>query len=150
MLRPLLVPLILYILACCYPALEWSNSQKPNDIMLGLRALALGWSGIFAGVFAWYANPLWFVSLILAGFRKPMWALTPSLIAIAISFTVYQDIGRELPGDEGNVTKTAIIKLLPGCYVWFASLISLPIAALIEKLTYKTPPTNPTVYPGPV
>jgi hypothetical protein len=42
-------------------------------------------------------------------------------------------IGRELPGDEGNVTKTAVIRFLPGCYVWIASLVALPISALFQK-----------------
>jgi len=37
-----------------------------------------------------------------------------ALIAILIGLTVLADIGRELPGDEGNVTKTTIIRMLPG------------------------------------
>jgi len=133
-MKVVLIPVILYLVACAIPALEWSNSAKPNDVMLGLRAFAVGWSGILAGVLAWYANPFWLLGIILAAFRKPMWTLAPGLIAIAISATIFSDIGRELPGDEGGVTKTAIIKLLPGCYVWMASLVTLPLAALIQKL----------------
>jgi hypothetical protein len=40
-------------------------------------------------------------------------------------------IGRELPGDEGNVTRTTIVRLLPGCYLWMASLATLPVAAML-------------------
>ena len=40
---------------------------------------------------------------------------------------------QKLPADEGGVTKMAIVRLLPGCYVWFASLAVLPIAALLQK-----------------
>jgi len=138
-MRLVFLPLILYVLACWYPALEWTKAGTPNDIMLGLRALALGWSGIFAGVFAWYANPLWLAGMILLAFRKPTWALAPALLAIPIAFTVYSDLNRALPGDEGGVTTTTIIKLLPGCYVWFASIVSLPLVAIVEKLIAKTP-----------
>ena len=40
-----------------------------------------------------------------------------------------------LPGDEGNVTKTTVVKLLPGCYLWLASLVLLPLAALLQKFS---------------
>jgi dolichol kinase len=129
----LLATILLYIAACCLPALEFRNSDKPNDIMFGLRALAVGWSGIFAGVVAWYANPFWLLGLILSLLRKPIPAAIAGLIAVAISLTVFTLIGRELPGDEGNVTKTAVIRFLPGCYVWIASLVALPVSALFQK-----------------
>jgi len=60
-------------------------------------------------------------------------AVIAGCIAIAIACTTFSIIGRELPGDESNVTKTTLVRLLPGCYVWFASLVSLPIAALFVK-----------------
>jgi hypothetical protein len=67
----LLVSMVLFAIACCPPALEFKNSHGPNDVMLGLRALAVGWSGIFAAVVAWYANPVWVLGLLLAVFRNP-------------------------------------------------------------------------------
>ena len=130
----LLISLGLFVAACCLPALEWKNSSRPNDIMFGLRALAVGWSGIFAEVFAWYANPFWFLGMILLLFRKPGLAALMGIIALAISANTFAVIGRELPGDEGNVTKTTIIGVLPGCYVWMASLATLPLAALLQKI----------------
>ncbi|MBZ5607774.1 MAG: hypothetical protein LAP38_05920 [Acidobacteriia bacterium] len=33
-----------------------------------------------------------------------------------------------------NSDKPMVIRLLPGCYVWIASLVALPITALIQKL----------------
>ncbi len=129
-----LIPAALYVVACCLPAIEWKNSAKPNDVSIGLRALALGWAGLFAGVLAWYANPLWLAGVVLTALRKPMWGIVPGLIAITIACTVFRDIGRELPADEGDVAKMTMIRLLPGCYVWLASLVSLPIVGLIQKL----------------
>lgn len=127
------ISLGLYAVACCLPALEWRKDHSANDVMLGLRALAVGWSGIFAGVLAWYANPLWLLGLLLATLRKPTAATIAGIVAIGIACTVFQDLGRELPGDEGGVTKTAMIRVLPGCYVWLASLVLLPLAAWFQR-----------------
>jgi hypothetical protein len=131
----LLATIVLYVVACCLPALEFKNSDKLNDIMLGLRALAVGWSGIFAAVVAWYANPIWLLGVILGLLRKPIPAAIAGVLAVAIGLTTFSLLGRELPGDEGNVTKTMVVRFLPGCYVWMASLIALPITALVQKFS---------------
>ena len=123
----------LYAIACCLPALERRQDHAGPDIMLGLRALAVGWSGIFAGVTAWYANPVWLVGLGLAAFRRTNLAFAAGVVALLIGLTVFRDLGRELPADEGNVTKTAIVRVLPGAYVWFASLAALPVAAWLQR-----------------
>lgn len=129
----LLVCLGLYAISCCLPALEWRKDQSGPDIMLGLRALAVGWSGLFAGVTAWYANPVWLVGLALLAFRRTNLAAAAGVVALLIGLTVFRDIDRELPGDEGNVTKTAIVRVLPGAYMWFASLAALPVAAWLQR-----------------
>jgi hypothetical protein len=128
----LIISLVLFTGACCLPALEFRNSNKPNDVMFGLRALAVGWSGVFAGVFAWYANPCWVLSLTLGFFRRPMLATLFGVFAILIAASTFSIVGRELPGDEGNVTRTAVIRLLPGFYLWMASMIILPFAAFFR------------------
>lgn len=127
--NPLLAPLALFVLACCVPALQMA---KNNEISFGIHAFAMGWLGLFAGVFAWYANPLWALGVIFCAFRKRIPSIVCGLLALPIALTVFTDIGRELPGDEGNVTKTAIVRLLPGAYLWLASLVALPIAAFLR------------------
>ena len=129
----LIASVVTFVVACCLPALEFKNSNGPNDVMLGLRALAVGWSGLFAGVMGWYANPVWFVGLILGLLRKPILVALAGLIAIGIAATTFSIVGRELPGDESNVTKTTVIKILPGCYVWIASFALLTLSALFAK-----------------
>lgn len=131
----LLTSVALFLLACGMPALEFKKSTGATDVMFGLRALVVGWSGVFAAVMAWYANPFWLLGVILACFRKSMFAALAGIVAIAIATTVFSIIGRELPGDEGNVTKTTVVKLLPGCYLWIASLVLIPLAALFQKLS---------------
>jgi hypothetical protein len=130
----LLISVALYAISCCLPALEFKNSSSPNDVMLGMRALAVGWSGIFGGVAAWYANPFWVLSILLAWFRKPAFALVAAGIAVAIASTIFSDLGRDLPGDEGGVTRTAIFRLLPGFYVWVASMIAVPLLVLAQRV----------------
>ncbi len=131
--KVLVASLVLYVLACCLPVLEFKNSNSANDVMLGLRALAVGWSGIFAAIFSWYANPTWLMGVILLCLRKPAPALVMGLSAVALACTTVLLLGRELPADEGGVTKTTVIKLLPGFYVWIASMISVPLAALFQR-----------------
>lgn len=124
---------VLYGIACALPALEFKNSQGPNDIMFGARALAVGWSGIFAGVFAWYANPVWLLGLGIGFLRKPVPLAILGVLAVVIAYSTVSMVGREMPGDEGNVTKTTVIRLLPGFYVWMASLALLPVVALLPR-----------------
>ena len=124
---------VLYAIACSLPALEFKNSAGPNDVMFGLRALAVGWSGIFAGVVAWYADPFWLAGLGLGYYSQTWLAVFCGIVAIAISCSTFSVVGRELPGDEGNVTKTTVIRLLPGCYVWMASLVALAVAGLLPR-----------------
>ncbi len=104
--RGLLASVLLFVVACCLPALEFKNSSNAIDVMLGARALAVGWSGVFAAVTGWYANPFWLLGLALAVFGRS-----------------------KIPGDEGDVTKSTVVQLLPGFYVWMASLVILPVAA---------------------
>jgi hypothetical protein len=127
--NPLFIPIVFFVFACCLPALEF----KGSDAAFGLRILVIGWSGLFAGVLAWYANPLWVLGLLFGALRKRIPAVLCGLLSLPIAMTVFSDLGRELPGDEGNVTKTAIVRLLPGGYVWLLSLVSLPLAALFRK-----------------
>ena len=129
-----ILSILLFVAACCLPALEFRSVETgAPDVMFGARALVVGWSGIFAVVMGWYANPFWLVGVILAAFKKPTMSAAAGLIALAISCSVFFDLGRELPGDEGNVTHTRIARVLPGCYVWMASMAVLPILAFVRK-----------------
>jgi hypothetical protein len=126
----ILVPMALFALACALPALRMA---KDNGVAFGVHTLAIGWLGIFSGVFAWYANPFFALGVLLSAFRKRIPATICAALAMPIALTVFNDIGRQLPGDEGNVTKTAIVRLLPGAYIWLASLVTLPFAAYFRK-----------------
>jgi len=68
-----MVSVVLYLMACCIPALEFKNSNGPNTVMWGANALAIGWSGIFAAVMAWYVNPFWLLGLLLGFSTRSPW-----------------------------------------------------------------------------
>lgn len=123
----LLASVILFALACCLPAIQFNKPQGANDIMAGASVLGTGWSGIFAGVFAWYANPVWFLSLMMGFFGKPKMAAIAGIVALAIGCTTFSLFGKPLPADEGGVNQMTLAKTFVGCYVWLASLAVLPV-----------------------
>jgi hypothetical protein len=127
------VPLLLFAVACCLPALEFNQTQNPKDILSGINVLAVGWSGIFAGIIAWYANPVWLFSLIMGFAGKTRVAAIFGIIALAIGCTTFSLFGRELPADEGGVTQMTLVRTLTGCYAWLASLATLPLIALFSR-----------------
>jgi len=144
MRRVVLVSLVLFAIACCLPALEFKHSNGPNDAMWGAGALLMGCLGIFAGIGAWYANPFCFIGMVLGFFRKGVLAAIAGIIAIAIAANTFSVLGRVLPADEGDVNHMTVVRLLPGCYVWMASLVVLPLAALFRRAKPK-----PGVATGP-
>src|SRR5260370_24726899 len=109
----LVVSLLLFVTACSLPALEFNNSKSPHDVMWGANALGVGWSGIFAGVFAWYANLFWLIGMILGIRRKPKPAVVVGVIAVAIACSTFAVIGQHFPADEGKTTHITLLLPLP-------------------------------------
>jgi hypothetical protein len=129
----LIVSAVLFTIACCLPALEFTKTQNARDVLSGINVLAVGWSGIFAGVIGWYANPVWFAGLLLAFVGKPRIGAIVGLAALAIGCTTFTLFGKSLPADEGGVNQMALTRTLAGCYVWLASLAALPLVLFFPK-----------------
>jgi hypothetical protein len=127
-----IVSAVVFSVACLLPALEFDKEHAP-DVLSGLNVLAVGWSGIFAGIVSWYANPVWLFAVMLAFVDKPKLASIAALIAFLIGCTTFSLFGKVLPADEGNVTHMTLVKLLPGAYVWLASLLAPLFALFIRK-----------------
>jgi hypothetical protein len=122
----LIISVVTFLIACCLPAMEFTGKPQGNDVLWGGNVLGVGWSGIFAGVIGWYANLFWVLALVLGFIGKPKFAAAAGLAAIVIGSTTFTLFGKVLPGDEGDVTHITLVRLLPGCYVWLASLAVLP------------------------
>ena len=127
------VSVILFGIACCLPALEFSKNQDSKDVLSGINVLAVGWSGIFAGVIAWYANVLWVIGLVLGLLGKPKLAAVAGVLALLTGCTTFSLFGQQLPADEGGVNHMSLTRTLPGCYVWLASLAVAPVVVFFPK-----------------
>jgi hypothetical protein len=121
----------LFLVACALPCLEFLEGKGKIDIMLGLRALAVGWSGIFAGITAWYANPVWLLGAVMVFWGRPIVGVFAGAFAVVIGLSTRKVIGRELPADEGNVNKMTLVRVHRGYYVWLASFATLTVASLV-------------------
>jgi hypothetical protein len=133
----LLISPALFIAACCLPALEFTKSEGGLNVMLGANILAVGWSGIFAGIPGWYANLFWVLGLVLGFLRKPIgqpwWAAGAGVLGLLIACSAFKMLGQTIPGDEGDVTHLTLVRFLPGFYVWIASLATLPVLVFFNK-----------------
>lgn len=123
----------LFVLACALPCLELLISDGKTDIMLGLRALAVGWSGIFAGITAWYANPVWLLGVVMGFWGKPLVGIFAGAFAVVIGMSTRSVVGRELPADEGNVKKMTLVRVHRGYHVWLASFVVLVVVSLLQR-----------------
>jgi len=131
-MKVLALSIALFAAACLLPALEFQQSHG-TDVQWGANILAVGWSGIFAGVLAWYANPFWVLGLVLGLRGKPKPAAIAGLVALAIGCSTFTLFGKVLPADEGNVNHMTLVRTLAGCYCWLASLATLPLVAIFPK-----------------
>ena len=125
--------IVLFAVACCLPALEFSKAGNTKDVLSGINVLAVGWSGIFAGVFGWYPNLFWLLGLGSGFLGRPRMAAIAGVIALAIGCSTFTLFGRELPADEGGVTHMSLSNTLTGCYVWLLSLAVLPWVVFFPK-----------------
>jgi len=98
----------------------------------GYWILLTGWLGFLFFQFAWYANPLTVLSLLLMK-RRPWWALLASglaLLCMSQAFLFY-----EIPSDaKGNTI--AIISRGIGFYCWIG-MIACVFYAVIMRLIYR-------------
>jgi hypothetical protein len=102
-----LISVCLYVAACFLPAMPPIFGTDP----------ILGWvclTSLMVGIPAWWANPAYFLALILIWCRRP-WAATvlagiAALLACSFQLMDIQNHGWAIQGQE------------IGCYVWIASM----------------------------
>jgi hypothetical protein len=106
--------IVLYVISIILP--YGSGSHEDSFIGGGLVVLLIGWLGLFAGVFSWYANPFWFNAL--SSFKKGDYksSMTLSCIALVLGSQVFFMFLGKKPmnfGDAGRV-------VIPGAgyYLW--------------------------------
>lgn len=105
----ILASVALYALACAVPAL-WVNH---DERAFGWEALVFGWAVLQFGNVAWLANPIAAIALVLHGMGERRAAAIAAALAAALALTTWRAFR---PAD-----------LLPGYYLWQASLLVLAL-----------------------
>jgi hypothetical protein len=132
------ISLLLYLIACCTPALELTTTAREHltpvthETMWGFQLLLRGFIGVFFGIIAWFANPLWAVALLLVSVKWVKAAMAVSLASLVISFTSFLAIGKDLAVWESDIYHQHPSALLPGCFLWMASLALVPLACWLK------------------
>jgi hypothetical protein len=132
------ISLVSYLVACCVPALELTTTSPENLIpvahakMWGFQLLLRGFMGVFTGTIGWFANPLWAVALLLVFFKRLKAALFVSLLSVAIALSSITVIGRDLAVWESDPYHQRVSALLPGFFVWIASLALVPLTCWLK------------------
>jgi 4-amino-4-deoxy-L-arabinose transferase-like glycosyltransferase len=145
----LICGIVLYLIACATPALSFRVfTENPAEFRVekyvGGTLLLVGCLGMLQGQFAWLANPLLVSGVFLMLIRRPRVAIVPLVIAILITFCTLAGKSRQFAHDEGGVSKMTLEQILPGFYLWVASISIILAAALFWPRTSmsQTPPKN--------
>ena len=127
----LAVSLVLFGLACASPTLIFLRNGTTDEPWAGYMVLFLGWLGPFIGQFAWYANPVLFVSMIT--FLVRQWMATLVLIALTLlmAANTFLLFFQEVPADEAGVNMLTLQNLHIGFYLWIASILTIGIGAIV-------------------
>lgn len=116
----------LFAVSLALPALRQVGLGIGDD--RGYVVMATGWAGLLIGQVGWFANALWAAGLIY--FARGRWkaaAVTAGLAVLvaADTFILYRT---GFPSDSGRVHAAEI---LPGFWVWWASLWVLAVGAVV-------------------
>jgi hypothetical protein len=146
------VIVLIYLVACCCPALTFDNyysgnSAPQSDTWFGWTALALGWLGILVGSVAWLANFVLGLTLIflMCGLR---WAtLISSVVTVLLSLDFFPIFSANIPADEGGVGRAVLRPPGIGVWLWFASIAAAFAGAWILFLAPRTSSLPPLPAP---
>jgi hypothetical protein len=133
---PALVAVVCYVTSFFLPALYLTgqaNTSGQQTSMIGLMAFIDGLFALFELQFAWLANPLAGLALILLLVRAHLVSVVLSLAALLVAQHTWVVVGTTISGDEGGVTKYLVTSLGPGFYLWSGSFLVLAVTAVIGR-----------------
>jgi membrane-bound ClpP family serine protease len=135
--------LVLFVTACCIPALEFQRNDTDREIWSGGQALVLGLLGLLMGCLAWLANPLLLIAMTLLFMRYNIPAAVCATLALLISFNTWLVFSLPMPGDEGGASTMKLLKIREGTYVWMLSMAVVLIGAFLvpKRSVVKSPST---------
>ena len=138
----LLIAAVLFVLSMADTAFVTTQQS-----VKGYWVLITGWMGFVIFQFAWFANPLTILSLMLFR-RRTGWALVSSTLALVCVSQAF--MFQDIPVDT-NGTSIEVIARGAGFYYWvgmvscvfYASIMMMVYRALKKELV-RSPPTVPS------
>lgn len=107
----------------------------------GLLVLMMGWAGPLVGVFSWYANPIWLVSL--SYFLKENYKKAAQFSSIALVLASQYFLMYILNIKTSFIDSSRVVEPGSGYWVWVLAFVGTLIFSLAEMLSIeKTLPTN--------
>jgi hypothetical protein len=100
----------------------------------GFSILLIGVMGIAVGVFAWFANPLMVLALLLSKFKKRLASQIFSVASIALGLQSYSL--KAVPFNESSMAPSNmnyVDHLGLGFYLWMASLVAFTASCFLKK-----------------
>ena len=130
--RALTILLLLVAAVLCCIAIVDTVYTTEEQAIRGYWILLTGWLGFLFFQFAWYANPLTILSLLLMK-KHPWWALITSALALLCMSQAF--LFYEIPSDAKG-SAIAIVSRGTGFYCWIG-MISCVFYAVIMRLIYR-------------
>ena len=116
---------------CCFVISLFSNVFfTPDEDIRGYWVFITGWLGILFLQFAWYANPLNLIALLLVN-QSPRTALLLSLLALVLASETF--LFYEIPTGI-NQEKMYIQELGSGFFIWYLAQILFLVSILLSKI----------------
>lgn len=109
--------------------------QEPvAQVDYGYKVFLMGFFGVFAGVFAWFANPLMLLALALSKFKKRLGASIVSVLAVVLGLQSY--MSKAVPFNESSMEPgnlNFVDHLGWGFYLWMGGLVVLASHCFLKR-----------------
>ena len=113
---------LVHLVSWIAPALQFDTTSEGQWVPRGLEVALLGWQALLVGNFAWLANILYFPGLVMVLLRLWRTAALLGTVALAVGLHTLALVGKDVPADEGGVTRMALAHPRAGFYLWMASM----------------------------
>jgi hypothetical protein len=124
--------IILFLICLTQKAYFLSGNYGAVD---SIHALIFGIVGILEGIFAWYANPILFLSYLFFYIKRYNWSIILGLISLLLMASFF--LTKTILVDD-SAARVPIIGYGLGFWLWLGSSIASIMAACIGKANQET------------
>lgn len=116
---------VLYGISLALPGYTALNSGTLIEAPPGIEILALGWLGIFGGVFAWYGNLFYLFAAVMSATKNYRAGLISAIIGFFIGLSAFLTTSWTESESGNPIPNTHVIHFDAGYYLWLASFVCL-------------------------